>query len=45
VVERLATGLQGYARIQRHVLSADVATVIVAQAEGEPEEGGNNEHE
>lgn len=43
VVERLATGLQGYKKIQRHALSAEAATVIVAEA-GEPEAGGN-EHE
>jgi len=45
VVERLATGLQGYKKIQRHALSAEAATVIVAEAGGEPEGGGNNGHE
>jgi len=37
VVERLERGLEGYEKISRHVLSADAAAVIVAEANA-PEE-------
>ncbi|MEP7369713.1 MAG: DUF1269 domain-containing protein [Dermatophilaceae bacterium] len=43
VVERLATGLEGYARISRHALSAEAVAVIVAEGEKDP--GDKNEHE
>lgn len=33
VVQRLESGLEGYRKISRHVLSADAAAVIVAEAE------------
>jgi uncharacterized membrane protein len=36
VVERLATGLEGYDRIARHALSAEAAATIVAEVEAEP---------
>jgi len=35
VVERLATGLEGYDRIARHALSAEAAATIVAEVEAE----------
>ena len=33
VVERLERGLEGYEKISRHVLSADAAAVVIAEAE------------
>jgi len=35
VVERLERGLEGYEKIQRHVLSADAAAVVLAEVEDE----------
>src|SRR3954468_20341843 len=36
VVEQLATGLEGYERLTRHVMNADASAAVVAEAEAAP---------
>jgi uncharacterized membrane protein len=38
VVERLERGLEGYEKVSRHMLSADAAAVVLAEAEEDQEE-------
>jgi uncharacterized membrane protein len=45
VIEQLQRGLEGYERLARHVLSADAAALVVAEAEAAPDENPTSTEE